>query len=65
MSHKQAIDDVEKRAFGVRLTMQQLCDKAGVYRQTWSRAKSRGAISLDVLIRMEKALDAIEREKAK
>jgi len=54
---------VEQRAFAVRKTVSQVCDLAGVYPQTWSRAKGRGAVSIDVLVRMERALDRLEQEK--
>lgn len=59
--HMQRVED---RAFAARKTMRQVCDKAGVYPSVWSRAKARGTISVDVMIRMEKALDQIEGETA-
>lgn len=55
---------VEQRAFAVRKTVSQVCDLAGVYPQTWSRAKSRGAVSVDTLLRMERVLDKLEKEQA-
>lgn len=61
LDHMQRVED---RAFAARRTMRQVCDKAGVYPSVWSRAKARGTVSVDVMIRMEKALDQIEGEKA-
>ena len=57
--------EVERRAFDARKTVAQVCDIAGVYASSWSRAKSRERVSIDVITRMERALDKIEREKAK
>jgi len=64
MDKQSAIADVERRAFASRKTLSQVCDTAGVYPQTWSRAKARGSVSVDVLVRMETALDRIEKERA-
>ncbi len=63
MSHEKAIAAVEDRAFAARKTVAAVCDKAGVYHSTWSRAKSRGVVSVDVLLRMERALEAFEQER--
>lgn len=65
MHQAKAIKEVERRAFEARLNMTQLCDLAGVYPQTWSRAKSRGAISVDVILRMERALEAHAKGQVK
>lgn len=54
---------VEERAFAVRKTVSQVCDLAGVYPSVWSRAKGRGTVSIDVISRMERALDRLEKEK--
>lgn len=62
MDHAKAIEAVESRAFAARKTVAAVCDKAGVYHSTWSRAKTRGVISVDVLLRMERALEAFEGE---
>ncbi len=43
--------------------MQQVCDRASVYPSVWSRAKSRGVVSVDVMVRMERALALIEAER--
>jgi len=58
----KAIADVERRAFDARITMRNLCDRAGVYQATWSRAKARRAVSIDVLLRMERALEKVESQ---
>lgn len=63
MIQQEHMQRVEDRAFAARKTVREVCDMAGVYPSVWSRAKARGTVSVDVMIRMEKALDAIEKEK--
>ncbi len=57
----QAIQSVEDRAFAARLTITQLCERAQVRHDVLSRAKQRAAISISTLVKLEKALDEIER----
>lgn len=63
MTHLDHMQRVEERAFAARKTVRQVCDKAGVYPSVWSRAKARGTVSVDVMIRMERALDIFEQER--
>jgi len=60
MDKLSAIQAVETRAFGARRTMSEVCKVAGITPQTWSRAKTRRAISVAVLRKVEAALSAIE-----
>lgn len=55
---------VEERAAAARLTVQELCEIAGVFTSSWSRAKTRGKIRVTMLRKMEHALDEIEAAKA-
>jgi hypothetical protein len=52
---------VEQRAFRVRLTVKELCERAKVYPSVWSRAKSRGRVSVSTLKKMEAALVELEQ----
>ena len=54
------ISAVEKRALAARLTMAELCEKAGIPASSWSRAKSRGSIRPKTLKKVEDALTQIE-----
>ncbi len=63
MTKTEQMQAVEDRAFAARRTMQQVCDRASVYPSVWSRAKSRGVVSVDVMVRMERALALIEAER--
>ena len=55
---KAVFQDIERRAFDARMTVAELCAKAGVSPQAWSRAKSRKRVSVVTIRRMEAALDA-------
>jgi len=56
MDMKDDIFAVEQRAFRARLTVKELCERAKVFPSVWSRAKSRGRVSIDTLRKMETAL---------
>lgn len=56
---------VEQRAFALRRPMGEVCAIARVAHSTWSRAKARGYIRARTILRVEEALDYLERERAK
>ena len=57
MNKQQIIDTIERRAFEARLTISELCEKAGVHPSSWSRIKRTGNISVKTLRDMEGVLD--------
>lgn len=63
MLGKKEIDAIERRAADARLTMGELCGLAGILQPTWSRAKSRGSVSVATVRRLEEQLTI--RESAK
>lgn len=60
MDIQKSIELVEQRAFAARKTMAEVCAEADVLPQVWSRAKSRKAISVGTLRKVEDALARIE-----
>lgn len=64
MTQTDQLEAVEQRAFDARLTMQEVCERAGVAQSTWSRAKARGSIRVKTLRRIEAAVASAESENA-
>jgi hypothetical protein len=58
-----AIRAIEQRAFEARATEGDVCSRAGILQSVWSRAKSKGRVSVATLRLMEDALTAIEAER--
>jgi hypothetical protein len=60
---------LERRAHNARTTMAGVCKRAGIFPQSWYRARKRGSANYTLIDPLEKALSAIEsdrkREKAK
>lgn len=63
MIHKDEIAALEQRAHAARITMPQLCDRAGKYKQSWYRARANGKAAYSLFVPLEKAMDEIERER--
>ena len=63
MTQKKEIAAVEARARALRMTLRDVCAEAGLHNSSWSRAKSRGTISIKNLGRMEDALARLEAAK--
>lgn len=59
---KRQVATVERRAADLRLTMGEVCEKAEVAHSTWSRAKSRGTITIPTIRQIENTLDRLEQE---
>jgi len=57
---KKEIDAIERRADNARLTMRELCELAGILQPTWSRAKSKGRVSVSTIRRLEEQLAKVE-----
>jgi hypothetical protein len=64
MDKQTAISEVERRAFEARRTMSEVCCEAGIVLSVWSRAKTRGKISVLTLRKVEDALSRIETGEA-
>jgi hypothetical protein len=64
MISKPEIDAIEARALAARITMPDLCRKAGKFPSSWYRARQRGRAEISLIAPLETALDTIERERA-
>jgi transcriptional regulator with XRE-family HTH domain len=66
MTREQAMTALEIRAFRNRIGLSQLCHSAGLSRTIATRWQNeKGTPLLPTIGRLEAALDAIEREKAR
>lgn len=63
MIHKPELDAIAARAHAVRMTMAEVCKRAGKHRQSWHRAYKRGKAEYTLIWPLEQALDAIEKER--
>lgn len=53
-----------ERAHKARVTIPMVCKRAGIHRQSWSRAMKRGNANYTLIDPLEKAMAAIEQERA-
>ncbi len=63
MIHETELVALEQRAHSARITMRQLCVRAGVHPQSWYRARKRGRAEYTLVLPLELEMDAIERER--
>ena len=63
MDNKTDINAVEQRAYKARVRIGEVCDRADVHRSVWSKAKTRGTVAVETLLRMETAMAVIEAER--
>lgn len=64
MIHKTDLDQLEQRALDARVTMSFVCKQAGMFRQSWHRAKKRGRMEMVPFLKLRDAVEAIEAERA-
>ena len=64
MVHEDELIALEKRAHAARVTMAEVCRRAGKHRQSWSRARRRGRAEYTLIDPLEKAMATIESERA-
>lgn len=55
---------LERRAHEARITMMGLCKRAGVFPQSWYRARKRGSANYTLIDPLERAMREIESERA-
>lgn len=63
MIHEPEMIALEQRAHAARVTMPQVCRKAGKHPQSWYRARARGAANYTLIDPLEKAMTEIEAER--
>jgi hypothetical protein len=64
MIGKTELDGIEVRALAARVTMPNLCRRAGKFPSSWYRAKARGRADIALIDPIERALIAVETERA-
>lgn len=63
MIHADELDAIVARAHALRISMPDLCRKAGVFPQSWYRAKKRGRAEYKIIKPIEIALSEMEVAK--
>lgn len=64
MVHEPELTYIAQRAHAARVSMAAVCKRAGKHRQAWSRAMKRGRADYTLVDPIERALTAIEAERA-
>lgn len=63
MIHKDELTALERRAHEARISMGALCRRAGIFPQSWSRAKKRGRAEYRLVLPLEQELKRVEAER--
>lgn len=64
MIQQAEIAALETRAHAARISMRQVCVKAGLFPQSWYRARKRGSMEYDPYNRLEGVLLRLEADRA-
>lgn len=64
MIHQDEIAALESRAHAARITMRDVCKRAGIFPQSWYRARKRGRMEYAPYVRLEAELASIESERS-
>jgi hypothetical protein len=63
MIHKEELLALEKRAHAARISMPELCRRAGKFPQSWFRARKRGRADYTLIDPLERMIKVIEAER--
>lgn len=63
MIHKAEMEALKERAHAARMTMPDVCRRAGIFPQSWHRAFKRGKANYTLIDPLEKAMSDIEQER--
>jgi len=63
MIHEPEMIALEARAHAARITMPELCKRAGKFRQSWYRARKRGRAEYTLFYPLEQEMAKVEAER--